>query len=49
MGAAVIVSLHAELQLLVVLDKLILMGVPALLNVNDALTVHPFKSVMVIV
>ena len=43
------VSLHAALQLLFVLDKLILMGVPALLNVNEALAVHPLTSVTVTV
>ena len=49
MGVAVMVSLHAALQLLLVDDKLMVMPVPAVLKVYDAVTVHPFKSVTVTV
>ena len=46
---AVMVSLQAALQLLLVLVRLIGIGVPALLKVNDVDTVHPLTSVTVTV
>ena len=48
-GVAVIVSLHAALQLLFVLVSVTGIGVPALLKVNEDVAVHPFTSVTVTV
>ena len=48
-GVAVIVSLHAALQLLFVEERLTVMPVPAVLNVYDAVAVHPLTSVTVTV
>ena len=48
-GVAVIVSLQAALQLLLVEERLMVIPVPAELKVYEAVAVHPFASVTVTV